>query len=225
VEQQPPFLPDQPDEPQNEQTRTTDKSPKRRRVSSADDDRRRNLREALAAYNLNTRMLRRLVADGADLRSALNGTERRLAPEAYALLDAFTALLTPIAAEQITRPKDIADFLMVKMGHLMQEEMCVVCLNTKNYIQGIHTVYKGSVNMTQIRVGELFRDAVRYNSTAVIFAHNHPSGVVEPSPDDVMMTRALVQAGELLNCEVLDHLVIAQGKWLSMRERGLGFNP
>jgi DNA repair protein RadC len=225
VEQLPLFLPDEERQPlEADTTPPYEPRKKTRRLKESEADTRRvKLREALAAYGLDVRTLRRLVIDGADIRSALNGTQRRLAPEAAALLDAFSALLTPAPKEQITRPKDIADFLMVKMGHLMQEEMWVVCLSTKNHIQGVHTVYKGSVNMTQIRIGEMFRDAIRYNSTAVIYAHNHPSGAVEPSPDDVMMTRALVQAGELLSCEVLDHLVIGQGKWLSMRERGLGF--
>jgi DNA repair protein RadC len=225
VEQLPLFLDDEERQPQEANTTPAhEPGKKQRRLKEHEfDDRRVKLREALAAYGLDTRTLRRLVADGEDIRSALNGTQRRLAPEATALLDAFSALLTPAPQEQITRPKDIADFLMVRMGHLLQEEMWVVCLSTKNRIQGVHTIYKGSVNMTQIRVGEMFRDAIRYNSAAVIYAHNHPSGVVEPSPDDVMVTRALVQAGELLNCEVLDHLVIGQGKWLSMRERGLGF--
>jgi DNA repair protein RadC len=84
-------------------------------------------------------------------------------------------------------------------------------------------VYIGSVNMAQVRVGEIFREPVRLNSTAILLAHNHPSGQVEPSPDDVQLTRAIVQAGQLLDIELLDHLVIGQGRWISLRERQLGF--
>ncbi len=84
-------------------------------------------------------------------------------------------------------------------------------------------VYKGSVNSSQVRVGELFKDAIRTNSSAIIVVHNHPSGDPTPSPDDVAVTRAIVQAGKLLDIDVLDHMVIGQGKWVSLKERGLGF--
>jgi DNA repair protein RadC len=73
-------------------------------------------------------------------------------------------------------------------------------------------------------VGELFKDAIRINASAVIVAHNHPSGDPTPSPDDVAVTRAIVQAGKLLDVDVLDHIVIGQGKWVSLKERGLGFS-
>jgi DNA repair protein RadC len=70
----------------------------------------------------------------------------------------------------------------------------------------------------------LFKDAVRINASAIIVAHNHPSGDPTPSPDDVAVTRAIVQAGKLLDIDVLDHVVIGQGKWVSLKERGLGFS-
>ena len=75
-----------------------------------------------------------------------------------------------------------------------------------------------------VRVGELFKDAVRRNSAAVIIVHNHPSGDPTPSPEDVLVTREIVSAGKLLDIDVLDHLVIGDGRYVSMRERGLGFN-
>jgi len=69
----------------------------------------------------------------------------------------------------------------------------------------------------------LFKDAIRTNASAIIVVHNHPSGDPTPSPDDVAVTRAIVQAGKLLDVDVLDHMVIGQGKWVSLKERGLGF--
>ena len=74
-----------------------------------------------------------------------------------------------------------------------------------------------------MRVGELFKAAIRRNSAAVIILHNHPSGDPTPSPDDIALTRAIVQAGKLLDIEVLDHLVIGQGRFVSLKDRGLGF--
>jgi DNA repair protein RadC len=125
---------------------------------------------------------------------------------------------------QITRPADAAQLLMAEMGHLEQEQLRVLCLDTKNRLQKMQTVYIGSVNAAQIRVGELFREPVRLNSTAIIVCHNHPSGDPSPSPDDLAVTRAIVQAGTLLDIEVLDHLVITSGQFISMRERQLGFD-
>ena len=100
----------------------------------------------------------------------------------------------------------------------------VILLDSKNHVLDIVEVYQGSVNSSQVRVGEVFKQAVRRNSAAVIICHNHPSGDPTPSPDDVAVTRAFVQAGKLLDTETLDHLVIGKNRWVSMKERGLGFS-
>jgi DNA repair protein RadC len=99
----------------------------------------------------------------------------------------------------------------------------VLLLDTRNHVLDIAEVYRGSVNMSQIRVGEIFKAAIRRNATAVIVVHNHPSGDPTPSPDDAAVTRALVQGGKLVDVEVLDHLIIGAGRYVSMKERGLGF--
>ncbi|MDB5058830.1 MAG: hypothetical protein JWO59_2302 [Chloroflexi bacterium] len=84
-------------------------------------------------------------------------------------------------------------------------------------------IYQGSVNSTSFRVGELFREAVRHNATALILVHNHPSGDPTPSPEGVQFTRTLVEAGKMMDIEVLDHLVIGRGKYVSLKERRLGY--
>ncbi|NWF81931.1 MAG: DNA repair protein RadC [Chloroflexi bacterium] len=124
---------------------------------------------------------------------------------------------------QIRSPADAATLLMVEMGHLDQEHLRTVLLDTKNKVQQVTTIYIGSVNSAVIRVGEVFKGAIRLNSAALIVAHNHPSGDPTPSPEDVLVTRQIVEAGKLLDVEVLDHLVIGRGRYVSMRERGLGF--
>jgi DNA repair protein RadC len=124
---------------------------------------------------------------------------------------------------QIKSPADVANLLLLEMGHLEQEQLRAVLLDTKNRVQEIATIYVGSVNSAQVRVGEVFRDAIRRNSAALIVAHNHPSGDPTPSPEDILVTRQIVEAGRLLDVEVLDHLVIGRGRYVSMRERGLGF--
>ncbi len=124
---------------------------------------------------------------------------------------------------QIKSPADVANLLLLEMSHLEQEQLRTVLLDTKNRVQEIATIYVGSVNSAQIRVGEVFRDAIRRNSAAIIVAHNHPSGDPTPSPEDILVTRQIVEAGKLLDIDVLDHLVIGRGRYVSMRERGLGF--
>lgn len=124
---------------------------------------------------------------------------------------------------QIRSPQDVASLLQIEMGSLDQEHLRVVLLNTKNHVVGQREVYKGSLNSSLVRTAEVFRDAIKENAAAIIVAHNHPSGDPTPSPEDVRVTRDLVAAGRLLDIEVLDHLVIGQQRYVSLRERRLGF--
>ncbi len=123
----------------------------------------------------------------------------------------------------VKSPQDIANLLQAEMGFLEQEELRVVLLNTKNQVLGIPAIYKGSVNTSLIRISELFREAIRQNCPALIMVHNHPSGDPSPSPEDIQVTRQAVEAGRLLDIEVLDHLVIAHQGYVSLKEQGLGF--
>jgi DNA repair protein RadC len=120
-------------------------------------------------------------------------------------------------------PTVAAEFVMAEMSALEQEELRVLILDTRNCLLKMHTAYVGSLNAISIRVAELFREAIRLNAAAIIAIHNHPSGDPTPSSEDVYVTRQFVEAGKLLNIDVLDHLVIGAGRWLSLKERGLGF--
>lgn len=124
----------------------------------------------------------------------------------------------------VRSPQDVANLLLSEMGLLEQEELRVVLLNTRNQVLGVNAVYRGSVNTSLVRVGELFREAVRQNCPAVVLVHNHPSGDPTPSADDVKMTKQAVEAGRLLDIEVLDHLVVAQQGFVSLKEKGQGFD-
>jgi len=129
---------------------------------------------------------------------------------------------SPQDLPQVKSPTDVANLLMLEMGFLEQEHLRVVLLDTKNRVLGIPTIYMGSLNASVMRIGELFREAVRANCAAVIVVHNHPSGDPTPSRDDVEMTRQMVEAGQLLGIDVLDHIVIGRQSYVSLRERGLG---
>ena len=123
----------------------------------------------------------------------------------------------------INSPADAAALIQFEMSVLEQEELRVILLDTRNRVIKIEPVYRGSVNTSQVRVGELFKAAIRANATSLVVVHNHPSGDPTPSPDDVAVTRAIVSAGKLLDIDVLDHLVIGRGSFVSLKERGLGF--
>jgi DNA repair protein RadC len=179
------------------------------------------LREALTPY-IDLAQLRRLAAAGDDLRAALVGDDTP--PEVTALLETLAALLRPTPREQVKSPADVAALLMVEMSHLDQEEFRMINLDTKNQIQRIVTLYRGSVNSAIIRIGEVFKEALRLNSASIIIAHQHPSGVPDPSPEDILVTRQIREAGKLLDVELIDSLVIGQGRWVSLREKGLGFS-
>ena len=129
----------------------------------------------------------------------------------------------PAGRWSIRGPRDVADRLVLQMGRLEREELRVVLLDTKNDVLRVATVYQGNVSAL-VRVGELFRDAVRLNAAGVILVHNHPSGDPTPSPDDLHLTAEALAAGRLLDIALLDHLVIGHDAYVSLRDRGVAFD-
>ncbi|MEI7768919.1 MAG: JAB domain-containing protein [Chloroflexales bacterium] len=178
------------------------------------------LREALDPF-VDLRKLRQLAASGADLQEALKIGE--VPDDVQALITFVAELLRPVQRDQVKSPADAVAFLMARMGLLDQEELWTLCLSTKNHVLKVHRVYQGSLNTSMVRIGEVFREAIKLNAAAIIVCHNHPSGAVDASPEDILVTRQIVEAGKLLDTEVLDHIILGKGRWLSMREKGLGF--
>lgn len=130
----------------------------------------------------------------------------------------------PEERPQIASPADAANLIMLDMSLLDQEELWVLLLDTKNHVLDFARLYQGSVNASLIRIAEVFRDAIKRNCAAIIVAHNHPSGDPTPSPEDVRITRQISEAGKLLDIELLDHLIIGHQRFVSLKERGLGFD-
>ena len=131
--------------------------------------------------------------------------------------------MPPDTNPQIRSPADAANLLMVEMGNLEKEELRVLLLDTKNFVKRVVTVYYGNPNKAVRHTGEVFRDAVRDLSASIVVVHNHPSLDVTPSPEDVRVTQQLVEAGKLLDIEVLDHIIVGGSRYVSLKERGLGF--
>lgn len=123
----------------------------------------------------------------------------------------------------IHSPDDAAELVKHEMSALTQEEFWVINLDTRNRLVAIDKVYRGSLNAASVRIGEVFKSAIQRNAAAIIAVHNHPSGDPSPSPEDIALTRGLMEAGRLLDLEVLDHLVIGGNSYVSLKERKLGF--
>ena len=177
--------------------------------------------EALAAHG----GLTALAAAGAVELESLPGIGAARAGQLVAAFELGRRLLAdwPTGRFTVRTPRDVADRLVMQMGRLEREELRVVLLNTKNQVLAVQTVYQGNVSTALVRVGELFRDAVRQSAAGVILVHNHPSGDPTPSPDDLHLTAEAVAAGRLLDVPVLDHLVIGHDAFVSLRDRGVAF--
>lgn len=120
----------------------------------------------------------------------------------------------------IRSPKDVYDLLRGELEHLQHEVFKVIFLNTKNHIIAVETLSQGSLNASIVHPMIVFREACKRSSASIICAHNHPSGQPDPSPEDVQLTRRLVEAGELLGVSVLDHIVIGHHRFISLKEGG-----
>ena len=142
-----------------------------------------------------------------------------------AMLELSRRLQAPPADERprITSPADAAALLTPRMAHLEQEALWVLLLDTRNRVLKMAEIYKGSLNTSVVRTGEIFRPAIEMAAAAIIVAHNHPSLDPSPSPEDINVTRQIVKAGKLLDIECLDHIIIGR-TFVSLKERSLGFD-
>lgn len=121
----------------------------------------------------------------------------------------------------IRSPKDAARLMMEEMRYHNKEHFVCLFLNTKNHVIGKETLSIGSLNASIVHPREVFREAIRRSSASIICVHNHPSGDPTPSQEDVQMTQRLVEAGEIVGIEVLDHIVIGDKQFISLKEQGL----
>ncbi|NIK69847.1 DNA repair protein RadC [Paenibacillus sp. BK720] len=120
----------------------------------------------------------------------------------------------------VRKPQDAANYVMEEMRYLKKEHFVCLFLNTKNHIIARETLSVGTLNASLVHPREVFRAAVKAGSASIICVHNHPSGDPMPSPEDITLTKRLVEAGELMGIEVLDHLVIGDGRFISLKEHG-----
>lgn len=154
--------------------------------------------------------------------ASITGSRRKALHLAVALELGRRLAGRPASEKQtITTPQDAARLVMENMRHLDREEFRVILLDTKNHVIQVETVAVGSLNSSGVKPREVFKNAIRNSAAAVILIHNHPSGDPTPSREDVALTKRLAQAGELLGIEVLDHIIVGDGKYVSLKAERL----
>ena len=122
---------------------------------------------------------------------------------------------------QITSSRQVGEMMLAEMCDLQQEHVVVLYLNTKNEIIKKETIFKGGLNSSVAHPREIFKGAVRYSAVRIAIVHNHPSGCPDPSDADISFTRRVAECGELMGVELLDHLIIGQNRYLSLKEIGV----
>ncbi|MPN14686.1 hypothetical protein SDC9_162013 [bioreactor metagenome] len=131
------------------------------------------------------------------------------------------ASLIPGERPAIRSPLDAANYMMAKLRYEVKEHFIVILLSTKNHIIATPTISVGTLNASLVHPRELFKEAINYSAASVILVHNHPSGDPTPSKEDIELTQKLVKAGKLLDISVLDHVIIGDNKYVSLKEKGI----
>lgn len=121
----------------------------------------------------------------------------------------------------VRHPEDVSALLMEDMRYLQKEHFVCLFLNTKNHIIGQETLSMGSLNAAIVHPREVFRAAIKRSSASIICVHNHPSGDPTPSSEDIQLTQRLMEAGDIIGIDVLDHIVIGDRRYVSLKEQGL----
>jgi DNA repair protein RadC len=156
--------------------------------------------------------------------TSIKGIKEGKASQILALSELFRRFRTLKAMKKdvkINTPKDLADLLMGEMNDLTQEVLKVVLLSTKNIIIGTKDVFKGSLNTSIVHPREIFKQAIDKNSSSIIICHNHPSGDPTPSKEDINITLRIKECGNIIGIQLVDHIIIGNNKFVSLKERGL----
>jgi DNA repair protein RadC len=182
-------------------------------TEARDSDIVRRIQTLIADHNL----VELLQADIGELEQHVGQAK---AAQLKALLEMARRFTVPVPERYtITSPKDAADLVMPYMVHLDHEEMRVLVLNTQNHVVANLLLYQGTLNSSVLRVSEIFRPAVTRKCASIIICHNHPSGKVDPSAEDIEVTKQCVEAGKHLDIALLDHLIIGNHSFLSLKEK------
>ncbi|KRE36708.1 RadC family protein [Paenibacillus sp. Soil724D2] len=166
--------------------------------------------------------LRSLVDMSKDQLTQIKGIGNAKALQIQAGIELGRRLAKSTFAERVTirSPKDIADLVSEDLRYLQKEHFVCLFLNTKNHLLAQETLSMGSLNASIVHPREVFRAAIKRSSASIICVHNHPSGDPTPSPEDIQLTHRLMEAGTIIGIEVLDHVIIGDQRFISLKEQG-----
>ncbi|MDS0528011.1 DNA repair protein RadC [Clostridium sp. SHJSY1] len=153
----------------------------------------------------------------------IKGIKTVKASQILALAELFRRFNTLKADSRITinSPKDIAEMLMIEMADLNQEVLKLIVLSTKNKIIKVKDVFKGTLNSSLIHPREIYCEAIKSSGASIIICHNHPSGDPNPSEEDINITLRLIECGKIIGINLLDHIIVGNKKYLSLKEKGI----
>lgn len=153
----------------------------------------------------------------------IKGIKTVKASQILALGELFRRFNTLKADRKITinSPKDIAEMLMIEMANLNQEILKLIILNSKNKIIKIKDVFKGTLNSSLVHPREIYCEAIKSSGASIIICHNHPSGDPTPSEEDINITLRLIECGKIIGINLLDHIIVGDKKYLSLKEKGI----
>lgn len=137
------------------------------------------------------------------------------------LFNRFNTLRTNIENIKVKTPKDISNMLINEMSSLNQEVLKLIVLNTKNKIIKVRDVFKGSLNSSIVHPREIYCEAIKSGGASIIICHNHPSGDPSPSKEDINITLRIKECGKIIGIELLDHIIIGDNKYISLKEKGI----
>ncbi|MGO5066014.1 JAB domain-containing protein [Clostridium sporogenes] len=122
---------------------------------------------------------------------------------------------------KISTPLDVSNLVMEDMKYLRQEKLKVLILNTKNIVTYIRDIFIGTLNSSIVHPREIFCEAIKKNGASIIICHNHPSGDPTPSKEDINITLRLKECGKLIGIDLLDHIIIGENKYISIKAKGI----
>ena len=154
---------------------------------------------------------------------SIKGIGNKKADKLYVVKEVVRRIMEekPSEAPVIHGPEDVSAVFIPKLLHETKEHFMLALLNTKNLVIATPTVSIGSLSASVVHPREVFREAIKYPCAAIILVHNHPSGDPTPSREDISVTERLVKAGKIMDIPVLDHLIIGQHTYVSMKEKNL----
>lgn len=167
--------------------------------------------------------LREMQLSSLEELSTVKGIGFAKAAEIKAALEIANRLVLSRSEDRqiIHNPEDAANLLMTEMRWLQKEYFRVLLLNTKHHVLAMPTISVGSLDASIVHPRELFKEAIRHSAAAMILVHNHPSGDPAPSAEDIAITKRLVQVGQLMDIAVIDHIIIGDGRYVSLKEKGI----